>query len=109
MLLLLPHAAGRIVATNIRKHSVHTLRRFLSKPVAKTQPSSPSGSNDAKNLPLAFSKLSVGASAASAAALIVSVAFAPGVTDAGEMPHVGIGAGPATEHASAIVPVNPPC
>jgi hypothetical protein len=33
----------------------------------------------------------------------------PGVTEFGEIPHVGIGAGPATEHARAIVPEKLPC
>ena len=44
-----------------------------------------------------------------AAAFTVSVALVPGVTDAGEMPHVGMGTGPLTEHASAIVPEKRPC
>jgi hypothetical protein len=47
--------------------------------------------------------------AAIVAALIVSVAFVPGVTDAGETPQVGIGEGPLTEHVNAIFPEKPVC
>jgi len=37
-----PHAAGRMVASIIKRHSAQ-IRRFLSKPVARRQPSKPSG------------------------------------------------------------------
>jgi hypothetical protein len=44
--LLLPpqRAVGRIVAASIKRHSAHILRRFLSKPFARTHPIYPSGS-----------------------------------------------------------------
>jgi hypothetical protein len=43
------------------------------------------------------------------AALTVSIALPAEVTEFGEIPHVGIGAGPLTEHVSTIVPEKPPC
>lgn len=47
--------------------------------------------------------------AESAVAFTVRAALPPEVAEFGEMPHVGMGAGPLTEHANAIVPAKPPC
>jgi len=107
-LLLPPHAADRIVAASMTKCSAHFLRRFSSKPVTRTHPNNPSGSHAAQKLPARSNDGGVNA-AVRFAAFTVSVAVFPGVTDPGEMPHVGVGIGPLTEHASAIVPEKPPC
>jgi hypothetical protein len=109
LLLLPPHAAGRIVATITKRHSAHIPRRFLSKLVVNTHPSRQSGSHVANKLRTA-SNLGGGLNPAdNARASIVSVTLFPGVTALGEIPHVGMGAGPVTEQASAMLPENPPC
>jgi len=95
------------MATTItNKHSAQTLRRFLSKPDVNTHPSKPSGSHVANS---AESNPGGGLNPPdNARASIVSVELLPGATELGEITHVGMGAGPVTEQARAMLPENPP-
>src|SRR5215467_6391287 len=105
----LPHAAGRIVAAKISRLGTRSLRHFLSRLVASTHPSSPRGIHIADNSRDASNPSGCLNAAANADALIVRVALSPGFTDAGDIPHVGMEAAPATEHVSAITSDEPPC
>ena len=107
MLLPPPHATGRIVVTISKRHSVHILRRLLSKST-RTKPTIPIGSNVAWSRVVALNNCGVSA-AERLVAFTVSVALPPGVTELGETPHAGIVARPLTEQVSAIVPEKPPC
>jgi hypothetical protein len=44
-----------------------------------------------------------------ALASTVRIAVSPGFTETGETEQLGWGLGPLTEHASEMVPANPPC
>src|SRR5438132_10344856 len=106
-MLLPPHAAGKIVATIIRRHIAQYFRRLVSRPV-KTQPSRPSGIHAAESL-APCSNQGAAREADKAVALTIRVALPAGVAEFGEMLQVGIGEGPLTVHVSAIVPEKPPC
>jgi hypothetical protein len=106
-LLLPPHAAGRIVA-RIKRDNAQNFLCFLSKHIVTTRLIKPRGSAVAKSVPVRSNGRSLNA-AFNAAAFTVSVALVPGGTDTGEMPHVGMGEGPLTEQASAMLPENPLC
>lgn len=96
-----PQAAGKNVAAITSRESSHIRRSFRSNPVARTQPISPSDDHAPANIPACST------AAVSTAAFTVNVALLPGVIEFGEIPHVGIGAGPLTEQASAMLPENP--
>ena len=97
-----PHATGRSTLTIIKKHNVQVLRRFLSKSIS-TKPTIPIGNNAAWTAVVVLNSCGVSA-AERLDVFTVSVALPPGVTELGEMPHVGMGSGPLTEQVRAIVP-----
>ena len=95
------------MATTIKNmHSTQTLCRFLSTLDVNTHPSKPGGSHVANG---AASNPCGGLNPPDNARVsIVSVELLPGATELGEITHVGRGAGPVTEQASAMLPENPP-
>jgi hypothetical protein len=96
------------VASSIKRDNAQNFFRFLSKHVVTTRLIKPRGSAVAKSVPARSNGRSLTA-AVNAVAFTVSVAFVPGATEAGEMPHVGMGEGPLTEQISATLPENPLC
>src|SRR5262249_37867482 len=103
-----PQATGRTAARTTKRQSSHIHWRFLFGLVARMQPMKPSGNNAAESPPPRLAAGGVARAAESAAAFIVNVAVPPAPTELGEMPHIGMGAGPFTEHAREIVPEKPP-
>src|SRR5215831_6405447 len=108
--LLPPQAAGTIAATAIKAHSNHKPRRsfgdFLAIAKLIAESDKHKGQMAAESGPLLSNGTRL---AVRFAAFTVRAAVFPGVTDAGEIPHVGAGLGPVTAHDSAMLPANPPC
>jgi len=95
------------VATSIQRDNTQNFLRFLSKQI-NTGLIKLSGTIAAKSVPVRPNGGCVVA-AVNATAFTVSVALVPGVTNAGEILHVGAGDGPLTEHWSEMLLENPLC
>src|SRR5215467_3999588 len=108
--LLPPQAAGNIETARSSTKTHQFLRCCLRDATTSATPSIDNGMENEHIAPACPSPKAAGIRLLErAGADTLSVADPPAATDAGEIPQVGIGAGPLTEQLRFRLPVNPPC